>query len=137
MFEDRSVSTAKSGLRSGRFAEANAAAAAAAAGSTLDTIDDDDSSSDDEYDHEHSTNASPELKKRSNSVDLNTSFPSLLDEDENQFNRNKSHFMRSSDLGLTQDTIFAEQFLDNPESKPEPHYHHPSPHPPPGVQFNW
>ena len=137
LFEDRSVSTAKSGLRSGRFAEANAAAAAAAAGSTLDTIDDDDSSSDDEYDHEHSTNASPELKKRSNSVDLNTSFPSLLDEDENRFDRNNSHFMRSSDLGLTQDTIFAEQFLDNPESKPEPHYHHPSPHPPPGVQFNW
>jgi hypothetical protein len=42
---------------------------------------------------------------------------------------------------LTQDTIFAEQFLDDPRARPEPHYHHPSPHPPPGVQFhideNW
>ena len=56
--------------------------------------------------------------------------------DENRFNRNKSHFLRTSDLGLTQDTIFAQQFLDNAESKPEPHYHHPSPHPPPGVKFN-
>jgi len=136
LFEDKSVSTTKSGLRSGRFAEANAAAAAAAAGSTLETIDDDDSSSDEEYDHDYSTSVSTELRKRSNSVDLNTSFPSLLGEDENQFDRNKSHFMRTSDLGLTQDTIFAEQFLDDPESKPEPHYHHPSPHPPPGVQFN-
>mmetsp|Transcript_36596 Transcript_36596/g.74703 ORF Transcript_36596/g.74703 Transcript_36596/m.74703 type:complete len:1104 (+) Transcript_36596:180-3491(+) len=135
LFEDTSVSTAKSGLRSGRFAEANAAAAAAAA-SNLETIDDGDSNSDDEHDHVYSANASTEVRKRSNSADFNTSFPTLLGDDENQFDRNKSHFMRTSDLGLTQDTIFAEQFLDNPDSKPEPHYHHPSPHPPPGIQFN-
>ena len=36
----------------------------------------------------------------------------------------------------TQDTIFAEQFLDNADARAEPHYHHPSPHPPPGVQFH-
>ena len=61
--------------------------------------------------------------------------------DENQLrssahDRSRSHFMRTSDLGLTQDTIFAEQFLDDVNTKAEPHYHHPSPHPPPGVQFH-
>jgi len=125
LFEDGSVSTAKSGLRSGRFAEANAAAAAAK--SNLKPIDDGDSSSDDEGDHDYTVNSSS---------DLNTSSPSSSGGNGNEFNRNMSYFMRTSDLGLTQDTIFAEQFLDNPESKPEPHYHHPSPHPPPGVQFN-
>jgi len=58
-----------------------------------------------------------------------------------RFDRSKSNFMRTADLGMTQDTIFAEQFLDDPNSRAEPHYHHPSPHPPPGVQFhideNW
>ena len=53
-----------------------------------------------------------------------------------QFDRNKCHFIRTSDLGLTQDTIFAEQFLDDPTSSAEAHYHHPSPHPPPGIKFN-
>lgn len=42
---------------------------------------------------------------------------------------------------MTQDTIFAQQFLDNSNDSPEPHFHHPTPHPPPGVQFhvdeNW
>lgn len=44
--------------------------------------------------------------------------------------------MRTADLGLTQDTVFAEQFLDDPSATPEPHFHHPTPAPPPGVQFN-
>jgi len=52
------------------------------------------------------------------------------------FDRTRSHFLRTADLGLTQDTIFAQQFLDDPNSIPEPHYHHPTPHPPPGIQFN-
>lgn len=135
LFEDNSVSTAKrSGLRSGRFAEANAAAAASA--SKLEPIGDGGSSSDDEDDHDYTANSNTESRRRSNSVDSNTSSPPSSGGNENDFNRNKSYFMRTSDLGLTQDTIFAEQFLDNPESKPEPHYHHPSPHPPPGIQFN-
>ena len=53
-----------------------------------------------------------------------------------KFDRTRSHFLRTADLGLTEDTIFAQQFLDDPNSTPEPHYHHPTPHPPPGVQFN-
>ena len=116
LFENNSVNTAKSGLRSGRFAEANAAAAAAATDSSIVQTTE--------------TNTKP-----SNTVDFHTSFPTLNDDD-NSFNRKKSYFMRTSDLGLTQDTIFPEQFLDNPKSRPEPHYHHPSPHPPPNVQFN-
>lgn len=138
LFEDKSVSSAKSsgGLRTGRFAAANAAAAATATSSNLETIDDGDSSTSDEDDHDCSTEASSAKRSHSNSADFNTSFPSLVEDDEHRFNRNKSHFLRTSDLGLTQDTIFAQQFLDNPGSKPEPHYHHPSPHPPPGIQFN-
>jgi hypothetical protein len=58
-----------------------------------------------------------------------------------KFDRDHSHFLRTADLGMTQDTIFAQQFLDNPRDSPEPHFHHPTPHPPPGVQFhvdeNW
>mmetsp|Transcript_3817 Transcript_3817/g.8426 ORF Transcript_3817/g.8426 Transcript_3817/m.8426 type:complete len:882 (-) Transcript_3817:2-2647(-) len=64
---------------------------------------------------------------------------STISEDEGEsfeFDRTRSHYLRTADLGLTQDTIFAQQFLDNPNSIPEPHYHHPTPHPPPGVQFN-
>mmetsp|Transcript_8055 Transcript_8055/g.14003 ORF Transcript_8055/g.14003 Transcript_8055/m.14003 type:complete len:854 (+) Transcript_8055:458-3019(+) len=53
-----------------------------------------------------------------------------------KFDRTRSHFLRTADLGLTEDTIFAQQFLDDPNSTPEPHYHHPTPRPPPGVQFN-
>ena len=74
-----------------------------------------------------------------------------------QFHREKSFFMRTADLGLTQvckvrgtsvaskvclmlviiqDTVFAQQFMETSCSEPEPHYHQPSPHPPPGVQFN-
>ncbi|KAL7535829.1 hypothetical protein ACHAXR_007804 [Thalassiosira sp. AJA248-18] len=58
-----------------------------------------------------------------------------------KFDRTRSHYMRTGDLGLRQDTIFAAQFLDYLTSTPEPHYHHPTPRPPPGVQFhideNW
>ncbi|KAL7536599.1 hypothetical protein ACHAXR_007275, partial [Thalassiosira sp. AJA248-18] len=78
-----------------------------------------------------------------NDSDDNTlrTIPSDINADNSRFDRSKSHFLRTADLGLTQDTIFAEQFLDDPNAKPEPHYHQPSPHPPPGVQFhideNW
>ena len=143
LFDDKSISTAKSGLRQGRFAAANAAAAAAS--SHLDTIGDDDDEEEDEDDGNDSDSIeiddadeddnTYDHAKRSHTSDLNNSFPSLMGDD-SRFNRDKSHYLRTSDLGLTQDTIFAEQFLDDPNAKPEPHYHHPSPHPPPGVQFN-
>lgn len=69
------------------------------------------------------------------SIDINPSFTEV-EEESFKFDRTRSHFLRTADLGLTQDTIFAQQFLDNPNTTPEPHYHHPTPHPPPGVQFN-
>jgi hypothetical protein len=53
-----------------------------------------------------------------------------------RYDRSVTHFLRTTDLGLTQDTVFAQQFLEDPGMKAEPHFHHPSPHPPPGVQFN-
>ena len=143
LFDDKSIGTAKSGLRQGRFAAANAAAAAAAS-SHLDTIGDDDEEEDEddgndsdsiEIDDDDEEDDTYDHAKRSHTSDLNNSFPSLMGDD-TRFNRDKSHYLRTSDLGLTQDTIFAEQFLDDPNAKPEPHYHHPSPHPPPGVQFN-
>lgn len=63
------------------------------------------------------------------------------DTETSPFDRTRSHFLRTADLGMTQDTIFAQQFLEHPTDIPEPHYHHPTPHPPPGVQFhideNW
>jgi hypothetical protein len=142
LFDDKSIGTAKSGLRQGRFAAANAAAAAAS--SHLDTIGDDDEEEDEddgndsdsiEIDDDDKEDDTYDHAKRSHTSDLNNSFPSLMGDD-SRFNRDKSHYLRTSDLGLTQDTIFAEQFLDDPNAKPEPHYHHPSPHPPPGVQFN-
>ena len=60
----------------------------------------------------------------------------ITDNTDDRFDRSNTYYLRTSDLGLTQDTIFAEQFLDSPKSKAEPHYHHPSPHPPPGIQFH-
>ena len=42
----------------------------------------------------------------------------------------------TSILILFKDTVFAQQFMETPNSEPEPHYHQPSPRPPPGVQFN-
>ena len=76
------------------------------------------------------------------SMESNSTFSDDGDIEESfNFDRTRSHFLRTADLGLTQDTIFAQQFLDSPNSTPEPHYHHPTPHPPPGVQFhideNW
>ena len=59
-----------------------------------------------------------------------------IDTESFKFDRTRSHYMRTADLGFTQYTIFAEQFLDDPSATPEPHFHHPTPAPPPGVQFN-
>ena len=122
----------KSGLRSGKFAAANAAAVANQRSYSFDEyFDDDDCNSQTRGD---SKKNNPEFDYSSdNSTD---------NEDEGyKFDRTHSHFLRTADLGLTQDTIFAQQFLDNPNAIPEPHYHHPTPHPPPGVQFhideNW
>jgi hypothetical protein len=115
----------KSGLRSGRFASINAAARNDSGDYDGKNDDDDDSSNDSSQDE---------------SDDENT-LESIVVNDDERFDRSRTYYLRTSDLGLTQDTIFAEQFLDSPKSKAEPHYHHPSPHPPPGIQFhvdeNW
>ncbi|KAL7522448.1 hypothetical protein ACHAWX_007131 [Stephanocyclus meneghinianus] len=115
----------KSGLRSGKFASINAAARQDSRDYDSKNDDDDDSSNDSSQDE---------------SDDENT-LESIVVNDNERFDRSRTYYLRTSDLGLTQDTIFAEQFLDSPKSKAEPHYHHPSPHPPPGIQFhvdeNW
>ncbi|KAL3801055.1 hypothetical protein HJC23_002348 [Cyclotella cryptica] len=118
----------KSGLRSGRFASINAAARQDGG------VDNDGKHNDD------SSNDSSNGSSQEESDDENT-LGSIVANDDERFDRSRTYYLRTSDLGLTQDTIFAEQFLDSPKSKAEPHYHHPSPHPPPGIQFhvdeNW
>jgi len=104
----KSSSSVKSALRSGRFSSNNI-----------------ESSS--EFDDDTSVLSMGSASYSSYSED--ESIKSLFD-------RSRGYFMRTSDLGLTQETIFAQQFLDNPNATPEPHYHHPTPHPPPGIQFN-
>jgi hypothetical protein len=46
------------------------------------------------------------------------------------------HFFIGLTLFSLQDTIVAQQFLDNPHEYVQLHYHHPTPHPPPGVQLH-
>ena len=104
-----SESTMNSAIRRGRYAAKTSPSA------NINTISDDDDSS----------TIISVISAESDYTDDN-------ELDSFQFDRNKCHFIRTSDLGLTQDTIFAEQFLDDPTSSPEAHYHHPSPHPPPG-----
>ena len=121
------VGTARSGLRSGKWAAANERALAAQAGHISEEEDEEGEEEGTEYDYED-----PEYDALSAASDEHT----LKSTNDARFDRTKSHFLRTADLGLTQDTIFAEQFLEDDRTKPEPHYHHPSPHPPPGVQFN-
>eukprot|EP00804_Cyclotella_cryptica_P012723 CCRYP_016285-RD/>CCRYP_016285-RD protein AED:0.18 eAED:0.18 QI:2397/0.75/0.77/1/0.62/0.66/9/947/475 len=119
--DDKSLSSIKSGMRRGKYAAVNEVAL-----SVTQRSSDEDSSIESSSDSECSD-------------DKGTC--------EKRFDRDHSHFLRTADLGMTQDclhfvdTIFAQQFLDNPRDSPEPHYHHPTPHPPPGVQFhvdeNW
>ena len=112
MASTHSASTMKSAIRRGKFAA-----------SIHDKDGVDTSSSDDEE-----TIFSISTGSYSSNCSINTeSF---------KFDRTRSHYMRTADLGLTQDTVFAEQFLDDPSATPEPHFHHPTPAPPPGVQFN-
>ncbi|KAL7522422.1 hypothetical protein ACHAWX_007105 [Stephanocyclus meneghinianus] len=113
--DDKSLTSIKSGMRRGKYAAVNEAALSV----TQRSRDEDSSigsSSESEFSNDDATS-------------------------ERKFDRDHSHFLRTADLGMTQDTIFAQQFLDNPRDSPEPHYHHPTPHPPPGVQFhvdeNW
>jgi hypothetical protein len=114
--DEKSLSSIKSGMRRGKYAAVNETALSV----THRSSDDDDSS-----------------------IESSESERSDLDDiiQTEKFDRDHSHFLRTADLGMTQDTIFAQQFLDNPRDSPEPHYHHPTPHPPPGVQFhvdeNW
>jgi hypothetical protein len=110
----------KSGLRSGKYANLNEQAA------RRTSLDSENSKDQDSFGIEHNSD------EESDEGTLNT----LTDNNDERFDRSKTYYLRTSDLGLTQDTIFAEQFLDNPKSKAEPHYHHPSPHPPPGIQFH-
>lgn len=84
-----------------------------------------------------STNSALRRGKYTSSLkDDEGSFDGSDTDTELQFHREKSFFMRTADLGLTQDTVFAQQFMETSSSEPEPHYHQPSPRPPPGVQFN-
>jgi hypothetical protein len=112
--DEKSLSSIKSGMRRGKYAAINETAL-----SVTNRSSDDDSS-----------------------IESSESERSEFDEIQSEtFDRDHSHFLRTADLGMTQDTIFAQQFLDNPNDSPEPHFHHPTPHPPPGVQFhvdeNW
>ena len=149
----KSVNT-KSGLRSGKYASVNVAAASKqAAGEASDSdynSDDytgDNASNANDYnskvgdDQSHLKHVDEEGDDDDDNNDDDSTFKTISSSDNKGFDRTKSHFLRTADLGLTQDTIFAEQFLDDPSAKAEPHYHHPSPHPPPGVQFhideNW
>lgn len=160
----KSVGTAKSGgLRSGKYATVNQMAAWKQG--------EDNNSDDEEGDHtytgvseltpysgtdfnEHSDfegnykyDAKGKPIKRhdsdeyGNDDDGGSTLQSIATNSNTHFDRSKSHFLRTADLGLTQDTIFAQQFLDDANQKVEPHYHIPSLHPPPGVQFhideNW
>jgi len=170
----KSASTARSGLRSGKYASLNRAYNASREDADVidegdeeggkhgsqeeEDDDDEDYLDDDDYTaYSNYLNEADEINShhtRDNGDDDDSSDRSSSDSDERtlksikddrtteMFDRSSSHFLRTADLGLTQDTIFAEQFLDDPKTqKPEPHYHHPSPHPPPGVQFhideNW
>lgn len=103
-----SESTMHSAIRRGRYAAQTSPSA------NINTISDDDSST------------------IISVISAGSDYSSTSDDepDSFQFDRNKCHFIRTSDLGLTQDTIFAEQFLDNPSSTIEAHYHHPTPAPP-------
>lgn len=110
----KSTSSIKSGMRRGKYAAVNEAA------SSTQNMSDDDSISD--------------VSDTGGYTSDNT------EEESEQFDRTKAHFLRTADLGMTQDTIFAEQFLA-PDELAYPHFHQPTPHPPPGVQFhvdeNW
>jgi hypothetical protein len=115
---DKSI-VSKSGLRSGKYANTNDAV-------RRDSYDSDNGSEDSSLSCEDDSDGERE------SGTLTT----ISGYHDGRFDRSKTYYLRTSDLGLTQDTIFPEQFLDNPKSKAEPHYHHPSPHPPPGIQFH-
>jgi len=161
----KSVGTAKSGgLRSGKYATVNQMAAWKQ-GEDNDSDDeegdhtytgvseltpysgtDGDFNSHSDFEGNYKYDAKGKLIKRHHSDeygdnDDGSTLQSIATNTNTHFDRSKSHFLRTADLGLTQDTIFAEQFLDDANQKVEPHYHIPSLHPPPGVQFhideNW
>ncbi|KAL9189080.1 hypothetical protein ACHAXT_011570 [Thalassiosira profunda] len=145
--DEPSVVTGKSGLRSGKYAALNVAAAQRNNDEDEDEDESDGEGSFSSRGHYFSeSEADPgtegsDAEEEEDYDDDDRAFKSIDSAKDSRFDRAHSHFLRTADLGLTQDTIFAEQFLDEPGAKPEPHYHHPSPHPPPGVQFhideNW
>ena len=145
----KSLGTTKSGgLRAGKYATVNAMAAWKNDAETENDSDDYYSmKTEDFYSNKDSNDGATFITDYDNNttncdyksaavVDDETTLKSISTNTNARFDRSKSHFMRTSDLGLTQDTIFAEQFLDDLNSKAEPHYHCPSLHPPPGVQFH-
>ena len=157
----KSVGTAKSGgLRSGKYATVNQMAAWKQ-GEDNDSDDEEgdytytgvseltpysgtdfNEHSDFEGNYKYDASGKP-IKRHSSdgNDDDGSTLQSIATNTNTHFDRSKSHFLRTADLGLTQDTIFAQQFLDDANQKVEPHYHIPSLHPPPGVQFhideNW
>jgi hypothetical protein len=139
----RSAVSTKSGYKPGKYASLNKQFAAV---NEDDNDDDDNTNNDDDDFNDVGTYESYMVGGNDgddNSDDddddddetLNT-YGTNTKNSQQRFDRTMTHFLRTTDLGLTQDTVFAEQFLDDAQMKAEPHFHHPSPHPPPGVQFN-
>ena len=140
----RSAVSTKSGYKPGKYASLNKQFAAV----NEDDDDDDDNTNNDDDDF-NDVGTYESYMVGGNDGDDNSDDDDDDDDDETldtygtntknsqqRFDRTMTHFLRTTDLGLTQDTVFAEQFLDDAQMKAEPHFHHPSPHPPPGVQFN-
>ena len=142
------VKNASGGMRSGKYATINESTSNSRdsddkpAGRKSSRDSDDKSankrtSSRDDSDDDSNSNENCDIQEKSDEEsDAGGTIQTIYDSKDDRFDRSKTYYLRTSDLGLTQDTIFAEQFLDNPKSKAEPHYHHPSPHPPPGIQFS-
>eukprot|EP00956_Cyclotella_meneghiniana_P004825 scaffold5981_cov50-Cyclotella_meneghiniana.AAC.1 len=144
------VKNASGGMRSGKYATINELTSRKNSRDSDDkptsrrsSRDSDDksankrTSSRDDSDDDSNSNENCDIQEQSDEEsDAGGTIQTIYDSKDDRFDRPKTYYLRTSDLGLTQDTIFAEQFLDNPKSKAEPHYHHPSPHPPPGIQFS-
>lgn len=146
--DDDDVKSSSGGMRSGKYATINESSSRRNSrdsdkpASRKSSRDSDDKSAErnnsrDDYDGGSKSDESFDIKEQSDEEsDAAGTIQTIYDSKDDRFDRSKTYYLRTSDLGLTQDTIFPEQFLDNPKSKAEPHYHHPSPHPPPGIQFS-
>lgn len=130
----------KSGLRKGKYAALNDRLATSKEHDDDDdhsnNDDDEDVSGHDKVDKSGIKDAIIPSDSDGDSDDDASNEGTSFDSPSQRYDRTKSHYLRTADLGMTQDTIFPEQFMEDLTAKPEPHYHHPSPHPPPGVTFH-